>query len=151
MQNLAQYGNVNRVIQFLSFRTFDLRYHVGFMQYDGTTKEIKLCMLRIPLGVPGFVRDKAVEISRVSRVNVLPKIAELLEHYGIGYELCVRIITQVDLQYLAVSNRVNSQLRGALRMYFSEISHADITDEVLMKELTRKPFMDVIYLYYLGQ
>lgn len=126
-------------------------YHVGFMQYDGTTKEIKLCMLRMPLGVPGFVRDKAVEISRVSRVNVLPKIAELLEHYGIGYELCVRIITQVDLQYLAVSNRVNSQLRGALRLYFSEISNVDITDEVLMKELTRKPFMDVIYLYYLGQ
>lgn len=126
-------------------------YHVGFMQYDGTTKEIKLCMLRIPLGVPGFVRDKAVEISRVSRVNVLPKIAELLEHYGIEYELCVRIITQVDLQYLAVSNRVNSQLRGALRLYFSEISNVDITDEVLMKELTRKPFMDVIYLYYLGQ
>lgn len=126
-------------------------YHVGFMQYDGTTKEIKLCMLRIPLGVPGFVRDKAVEISRVSRVNVLPKIAELLEHYGIGYELCVRVITQVDLQYLAVSNRVNSQLRGALRLYFSEISNVDITDEVLMKELTRKPFMDVIYLYYLGQ
>lgn len=108
-------------------------------------------MLRIPLGVPGFVRDKAVEISRVSRVNVLPKIAELLEHYGIGYELCVRIITQVDLQYLAVSNRINNQLRGALRMYFSEILHADITDEVFMKELTRKPFMDVIYLYYLGQ
>ena len=108
-------------------------YHVGFMQYDGTTKEIKLCMLRIPLSVPGFVRDKAVEISRVSRVNVLPKIAELLE------------------QYLAVSNRVNSQLRGALRLYFSEISNVDITDEVLMKELTRKPFMDVIYLYYLGQ
>lgn len=26
MQNLAQYGNVNRVIQFLSFRTFDLRW-----------------------------------------------------------------------------------------------------------------------------
>ena len=26
MQNLAQYGNVNRVIQFLSFRTFDLRF-----------------------------------------------------------------------------------------------------------------------------
>lgn len=126
-------------------------YHVGFMQYDGTTKEIKLCMLRIPLSVPGFVRDKAVEISRVSRVNVLPKIAELLEHYGIGYELCVRIITQVDLQYLAVSNRVNSQLRGALRLYFSEISNVDIADEVLMKELTRKPFMDVIYLYYLGQ
>lgn len=126
-------------------------YHVGFMQYDGTTKEIKLCMLRIPLGVPGFVRDKAVEISRVSRVNVLPKIAELLEHYGIEYELCVRIITQVDLQYLAVSNRVNSQLRGALRLYFSEISNVDITDAVLMKELTRKPFMDVIYLYYLGQ
>ena len=126
-------------------------YHVGFMQYDGTTKEIKLCMLRIPLGVPGFVRDKAVEISRVSRVNVLPKIAELLEHYGIGYELCVRIITQVDLQYLVVSNRVNSQLRGALRLYFSEISNVDITDEVFMKELTRKPFMDVIYLYYLGQ
>lgn len=27
MQNLAQYGNVNRVIQFLSFRTFDLRLY----------------------------------------------------------------------------------------------------------------------------
>ena len=61
-------------------------YHVGFMQYDGTTKEIKLCMLRIPLGVPMFVVGKVVEISRVSRVNVLPKMAELLEHYGIEYE-----------------------------------------------------------------
>ena len=125
-------------------------FHIGFMQYDGISGEIKLCMLRIDLGLPHTVRDRLVYISRTSRVDVMAKLAEVLEYSNIGYEVCIRIITQADLQFLAVGRQINSQVRSAARAYFSDLN-GDITDEVYMKELTRKPFMDVIYLYYLGQ
>ena len=103
-------------------------FHIGFMQYDGISGEIKLCMLRVDLGLPHTVRDKLVYISRTSRVDVMAKLVEVLEYSNIGYEVCIRII----------------------RAYFSDLT-GDIADDVFMKELTRKPFMDVIYLYYLGQ
>lgn len=125
-------------------------FHIGFMQYDGISGEIKLCMLRIDLGLPHIVRDRLVYISRTSRVDVMAKLAEVLEYSNIGYEVCIRIITQADLQFLAVGRQINSQVRGAARAYFSDLN-GDIADEVYMKELTRKPYMDIIYLYYLGQ
>lgn len=126
-----------------------LGVHIGFMQYDGTSCVIRLCMLRIDLGITSAARDSLVEISRAYKTQVMQRMADFLEFHNIGYDLCIREITQDDLAHLSAGRKVPSHVRAAARTYISE-RKGSVHDEAYMKEFTRRPFMDVIYLYYLG-
>ena len=79
----------------------------------------------------------------------MQRMAEFLEFHNIGYDLCIREITQDDLVHLSAGRKVPSHVRAAARTYISE-RKGSVHDEAYMKEFTRRPFMDVIYLYYLG-
>lgn len=126
-----------------------LGVHIGFIQYDGFEQNIKLCMLRIDLSIPKTVRELLVGISRSYRTKVVEKMIEVLERYGIKYEVCLRIITQADLEYLTVGKKVPAVVKRAAKAY-KIYGKKDLTDEDFMKKLTRESFMDNIYLYYLS-
>lgn len=126
-----------------------LGVHVGFMQYDGTSCVIRLCMLRVDLGITSAVRDSLVKITRTYSTRVMQSMVDFLELHNIGYDLCIREITQDDLMHLRAGRKVPSHVRAAARTYFKE-KKGSVHDEAYMKEFTRRPFMDVIYLYYLG-
>lgn len=126
-----------------------LGFHVGVMQYNGITGNITLYMVRCPLNMSKVIKDRVIKISKELDEQVLVNLKRVLEHYKVDYEVCKRLITQVDLEYLLVGKKTPTQVSKAVRAYKLGLRDK-LGDEEYMMSYLRQDYMEVIYLYYLG-
>lgn len=126
-----------------------LGFHVGVMQYDGNAGDITLYMVRCPLNMSKVIKDRIIKISKELDEQVLVRLKRVLEHYKIDYEVCKRVITQIDLEYLLVGKKTPTQVSKAVRAYKLGLRDK-LGDEEYMMSYLRQDFMEIIYLYYLG-
>lgn len=126
-----------------------LGFHVGVMQYNGITGNITLYMVRCPLNMSKVIKDRIIKISKELDEQVLVRLKRVLEHYKIDYEVCKRVITQIDLEYLLVGKKTPTQVSKAVRAYKLGLRDK-LGDEEYMMSYLRQDFMEIIYLYYLG-
>lgn len=126
-----------------------LGFHVGVMQYDGKTGDITLYMVRCPLNMSKVIKDKVIKISKELDEQVLARLKRVLEHYKVDYEVCKRVITQLDLEYLLVGKKTPTQVSKAVRTYKLGLKDR-LDDEQFMMAYLRQDFMEIVYLYYLG-
>ena len=126
-----------------------LGFHVGVMKYDGNIGDITLYMVRCPLNMSKAIKNKIIETSKEFDEQVLVRLKRVLEHYKVDYEVCKRVITQVDLEYLLVGKKTPTQVSKAVRAYKLGLKDK-LNDEEFMMLYLRQDFMEIIYLYYLG-